>query len=206
MKYHDLILILSMMAAGGAVATPASQAQATGESRHEIPANASSYRRSFAFHRIPDVKMVDMNGSQFSLREGLHGDEPVLLNFIFTRCAAICPQMSATFRHVQEKLGKNRGKVRMVSIFIDPENDTPARLREYAEKYQAGPQWHMLTGNVEDSIAIQRAFGAFRGGSKPDYSPVTFIRAGGADKTWVRLDGLASASDIIREYRMLAGS
>lgn len=206
MKYHDLILILGMLAAGGAVATPASQAQATGEFRHEIPANGNGYRRSFAFYRIPDLKMVDVNGSQFSLREGLHGDEPVLLNFIFTRCTAICPRMSDTFRHVQEKLGKNRGKVRMVSIFIDPENDTPARLRKYAEKYQAGPQWHMLTGNVADSIAIQRAFGAFRGGNNLDYSPVTFIRAGGADKTWVRLDGLASASDIIREYRMLVRS
>jgi len=161
------------------------------------------YTRSATSYHIPDLKLVDMNGASVSLREGLSGNEPIMLNFIFTTCTAICPVMSATFHHVQDQLGPESKKVRMISISIDPENDTPARLREYAGKYHAGPQWKMLTGSAENSIAVQRAFSVYRG-DKMNHAPATFIRAGGADKPWVRLDGFASAPDIIKEYRQLA--
>ena len=42
---------------------------------------------------------------------------------------------------VQAGLGGQRGAVHMVSISIDPEQDTPERLRDYARKFDAGPQW-----------------------------------------------------------------
>ncbi|MFA5240775.1 MAG: SCO family protein [Sulfuricella sp.] len=161
------------------------------------------YARSAAAYHIPDLKLVDMNGAVVSLREGLGGNEPVMLNFIYTSCSAICPVMSATFHHVQDQLGAERDRVRMVSISIDPEHDTPAALKAYAGKFRAGPQWRMLTGSTESSIAVQRAFGVYRG-DKMNHAPATFIRAGGADRPWVRLDGFASAPDIIREYRQLA--
>lgn len=206
MKYHEVILAFGMLSAGGAMALSAGRVYAeTGHHQHHhAMADArSSYQRSVATYTIPDVRLVDMNGAEISLRSGLSGDEPVVLNFIFTSCTAICPVMSTTFQHVQEMLGEERNKVRLVSISIDPENDTPARLREYADKFRAGQQWSLLTGTVADSIAVQRAFGAFRGG-KMNHAPATFLRAGGANNTWVRLDGLASASDIVLEYRKLA--
>ncbi|MDH4284497.1 MAG: SCO family protein [Gallionellaceae bacterium] len=164
---------------------------------------SDSYTRSLASYNIPDLKLVDMNGSAVSLREGLGGNDPVMLNFIFTTCTAVCPVMSATFHLVQTQLGAESSKLRMISISIDPENDTPAKLREYAARYQAGPQWTMLTGSAESSIAVQRAFGTFRG-DKMNHAPATFIRAGGAGKPWLRLDGFASAPDIINEYHRLA--
>lgn len=204
MKYDEFILVLTMLLAGNTVAPRASFAQIeTEHNHHHVMAPASSgYQRSVASYKIPDVKLVDMNGVEGSLRDGLEGNDPIMLNFIFTSCNAICPVMSATFRNVQERLGKERNKVRMVSISIDPENDTPARLKEYAEKFHAGPQWRMLTGSIENSIAVQRAFGVFRG-DKMSHTPVTFLRAKGANSPWVRLDGLASAPDIIKEYRKL---
>ncbi len=161
------------------------------------------YTRSVSAYQIPDVNLVDMSGAMVSLRKVLGGDDPVMLNFIYTSCTAICPVMSATFAGVQDQLGAESKKVRMVSISIDPENDTPAKLQAYANKYQAGPQWQMLTGSAENSIAVQRAFDAFRG-DKMNHSPATFIRAGGANQPWVRLEGFASAEDIIKEYRQLA--
>lgn len=160
------------------------------------------YTRSVTSYQIPDLKLVDMNGAAFSLREVLGGNDPVMLNFIFTTCTAICPVMSATFFHVQDQLGPESNRVRMISISIDPEHDTPEKLRKYASKYHAGPQWKMLTGSAENSIAVQRAFDSFRG-DKMNHAPATFIRAGGADKPWVRLDGFASAPEIIKEYRQL---
>lgn len=178
-----------------------------GEHDHHMHAmhDAASgvYTRSVSAYQIPDVMLVDMSGAAVSLRNVLDGNDPVMLNFIYTTCTAICPVMSATFSGVQDQLGAESKKVRMVSISIDPENDTPAKLRAYANKYHAGPQWKMLTGSAENSIAVQRAFDAFRG-DKMNHSPATFIRAGGANQPWVRLEGFASAEDIIKEYRQLA--
>lgn len=205
MRYQEMMLIFAMMTGGGAL-VGVRMAHAETEHHHHhhhSVAGDSAYQRSSASYDIPDVRLVNMDGAQISLRDGLGGDEPVMLNFIFTSCTAICPVMSATFRQVQENLGEEGGKVRMVSISIDPENDTPARLKEYADRYHAGPQWRMLTGSIEDSIAVQRAFNTYRGG-KMNHEPVTFLRAAGADQPWVRLDGFASADDILREYRQLA--
>ena len=169
---------------------------------HAMPAEADGYVRTQAAYTVPDVKLVDADGAGVPLRSELaEQDKPVILNFIFTTCGAICPVMSATFSQVQAALGPARDAVRMLSISIDPEEDTPAVLKAYAGKYGAGPQWQMLTGSLTDSIAVQRAFDVYRG-DKMSHQPATFLRAA-PGQPWVRLDGFASADDILREYRQL---
>ena len=168
-----------------------------------MPSEQDGYVRTQANYTIPDVKLVDADGAGVSLRSAL-ADKPVILNFIFTSCGAICPVMSRTFSQVQSALGPERDKVRMVSISIDPEQDTPAVLKAYADKYGAGPQWEMLTGSLNDSIAVQRAFDVYRG-DKMNHLPTTFLRAR-PGQPWVRLDGFASAADILREYRQLTSN
>lgn len=206
MKYREAILAITILFALAVSAMSAGRAQAETEHHHHhhVMADSSAYQRLSASYEIPDVRLVDADGVLIPLREVLGGNEPVMLNFIFTSCTAICPVMSSTFRQVQEQLGEERSKVRMVSISIDPENDTPERLREYAAKYGAGPQWRMLTGSVADSIAVQRAFGTFRG-DKMNHAPATFLHMGDSGQPWVRLDGLASAADIVHEYHKLDG-
>jgi protein SCO1/2 len=153
-------------------------------------------------YTIPDVKLVDENGKTVSLRELTDDRSPVMLNFIFTTCTTICPVMTSTFHQVQEQLGENRKDVRMVSISIDPENDTPRKLKEYAAKSMAGAQWTFLTGSLENSLMVQKAFGIFAG-EKMNHKPVTFIRAKGSDTQWLRMEGLAEASQILNEYDKL---
>ncbi|HET7831616.1 MAG TPA: SCO family protein [Gallionella sp.] len=169
---------------------------------HAMPAQRGITARTVESYSIPDIKLVDMDRGEVSLHEALDGKLPVILNFIYTSCTAICPVTTATFQQVQQELGAGRDKVRMVTISIDPENDTPARLKEYAGRYNAGSQWKMLTGTVESSVAVQRAFGVYNG-DKMNHKPVTFLRAEGADKPWVRLDGFASAADIVNELGKL---
>jgi protein SCO1 len=169
---------------------------------HAMPAEADGYVRSQAAYTVPDVKLVNADGSGVPLRSELaEQDKPVILNFIFTTCGAVCPVMSATFSQLQAALGPERDAVRMLSISIDPEEDTPAALKVYAGKYGAGPQWQMLTGSLTDSIAVQRAFDVYRG-DKMNHQPATFLRAA-PGQPWVRLDGFASADDILREVRQL---
>ncbi|MDP1928199.1 MAG: SCO family protein [Thiobacillus sp.] len=167
---------------------------------HAMPSVAEGYVRTLASYAVPDVKLVDADRAGVSLRSQLD-DKPVILNFIFTSCGAICPVMSTTFSQVQAALGRERDTVRMVSISIDPEHDTPEALKIYAKKYGAGPQWQLLTGSLDNSIAVQRAFDVYRG-DKMGHTPATFLRAR-AGQPWVRLDGFASADDILREYHQL---
>ena len=54
------------------------------------------------------------------------------------------------FEQLQEMLGEERNKVHMISISIDPEQDTPTRLREYAKKFGAGPAWQHYTGTLAE--------------------------------------------------------
>jgi protein SCO1/2 len=91
--------------------------------------------------------------------------------------------------------------VHFVSISIDPENDTPAKLTEYGKKFDAGSHWDFYTGTMENSLAIQKAFDAYRG-DKMNHTSVIFMRAA-PNKPWLRLEGFASPDAVIREYRSI---
>lgn len=171
---------------------------------HRAMMQQPGYQRSE--HPYPlreDRRLVDMTGRETTLGQEINADRPVMVNFVFTTCTTICPVMSATFAQVQHQLGPDAEKVRMISISIDPEYDTPERLREYAKRFHAGPQWHFYTGDLADIIAIQKEFGVYRG-NKMSHEPTTLMRKAEGDP-WVRIDGLASAGDIVTEYRQLLG-
>ncbi|MGH8553086.1 MAG: SCO family protein, partial [Methylococcales bacterium] len=153
---------------------------------------AARYSRSVASYEIPDLMMVDMSGTEISLRLLLSYEGPVLLQFIFTTCPAICPVMSQIFSAAQEKFGPDLDRIRMVSISIDPEQDTPARLREYARRFKARPQWIFLTGSLDDIFVVEKAFDVYRG-NKMRHEPITFLRA--SPEEWVRINGLMSAAE-----------
>lgn len=167
---------------------------------HHEMASSAPWVKSTVDYKLPDVKLVRSDGLELSLPNEVDDGKPVILNFIYTSCTTVCPVMSQTFAEVQERLGAEAGGVRMVSISIDPEHDTPARLQEYAKHYNAGPQWRLYTGSMEASITAQKAFDAYRG-DKMNHLPVTFIRSA-PGQPWVRMEGFVSPDDIIREYRL----
>jgi cytochrome oxidase Cu insertion factor (SCO1/SenC/PrrC family) len=70
--------------------------------------------------------------------------------FTFTCCTTHCPQVSGSLARLQKELEGHDG-VLLVSFSVDPEYDTPAVLREYAERYGADPaRWLMLTGKQDE--------------------------------------------------------
>src|SRR5215472_506696 len=94
------------------------------------PGGEARYTRSAADYHPPDVTLVDQAGKRVRLADELAAGDPVLLQFVFTTCSTICPVLSGTFAAVQETLPR----ARLLSISIDPEVDTPARLAEYARR------------------------------------------------------------------------
>jgi protein SCO1/2 len=155
-------------------------------------------RRSTASYSVPDLRLVRQDGVVVSLPHELDDGRPVFLDFIYTTCTTICPLSSQVFAMLQRRLGPDAPKVHLVSISIDPEQDTPARLRDYAGRYQASSSWQHYTGTAEASIATQRAFNAYRG-DKMNHAPLTLYRTA-PGQPWVRLEGFATAEQLLGEY------
>jgi protein SCO1 len=161
-------------------------------------ATSSAVMVSTVSYQIPDVQLVREDGKRVSLVQEMNDGRAVLLNFIFTTCSSFCPLSSQTFAEFQRNLGPDAGSVHLMSISIDPEQDTPARLREYAHKFGAGPGWTHYTGTLAASLSAQRAFGAYRG-DKMSHTPLALLRPA-AGSTWRRIEGFATPDDLLGQY------
>jgi protein SCO1/2 len=87
----------------------------------------------------------------------------VAVAFIYTHCPDICPLLTQKMAKVQDELGADFGpKVAFLSITIDPERDTPAVLKAYAEVFGAKPAgWWFLTGTPRAIRDLTRRYGVF---------------------------------------------
>lgn len=193
---------LSLMAAVACAGLVAARRAAAHEvadphARHHQMAAVRDVTRTLAHYVLPDVQMVRDDGAAVQLADEIDDGRPVVLNFIYTTCTTICPLTSQTFADLQARLGAARERVHLVSISIDPEQDTPARLRAYARKFAAGAEWQHYTGTLAASLSAQRAFNALRG-DKMSHTPVTYVRTA-PGRSWVRFDGFATAEQLLGE-------
>lgn len=169
-------------------------------SQHKVSTD-TPVKRSVIEVQAPAAKLVRQDGANVNFDQEIGGNGPVILAFIYTTCTTVCPVTSQILAQTQALLGKDMEKMRMVSVSIDPEYDTPARLLAYSKKFGAAPQWQHYTGTLASSVAVQKAFGAYRG-DKMNHEPLFFLRAGGK-KSWVKLQGFPSAERLVKEYREL---
>ena len=199
---RSLVVVTSCLAM---LAAPQLSAAESGEAdphaNHKKMMSQSTHRRTVHDYDLGEIGVTLSDSVETTLSELIADDKPVMIHFIFTTCTTICPVQAATFSQVQRKLGDEASEVQMVSVSIDPEYDTPARLQEYAKKFRAGPQWDFITGTSEQMIDVQKAFDAYEG-NKMNHRALTLLKMPGTNE-WVRLEGLISASVIIDEYRML---
>lgn len=98
------------------------------------------------YGEAPNFQLTERSGKPFT-KADLVG-AVWIADFIFTRCPGLCPMLSTRMATLQQKLYDTTSPpVRLVSFSVDPEWDTPERLREYASHYQAHPErWLFLTG------------------------------------------------------------
>jgi protein SCO1/2 len=177
-----------------AVLAPALAAVASGE-------EGARYRRTVARYEVPDVTLLNQDGARVRLPQVLAADKPVLLGFFFSTCTTVCPILSAGFSNLMKTLGAQARELRVVSIATDPDHDTPEVLRGYRKRFDAGPEWELLTGSRKDIDRVLRAFDTYSS-NKTTHRPLSFLRASGGE-SWVRIDGLIRASDLMAEYRGL---
>jgi protein SCO1/2 len=101
----------------------------------------------------PSFSLIDQNNRTITDRD-LRG-HPYVAAFIFTQCAGPCPMMSNKMASLQKTI--RNSNVKLVSFSVDPERDTPAVLKEYADRFGADPKrWHFLTGPTASIYAVAR--------------------------------------------------
>jgi len=110
--------------------------------------------------KMPPFALVDQSGATVN-SESLRG-RVLVVSFVFTTCVEACPLVTAQLARVQARARTEKldGRVRFVSITLDPIIDTPDVLRRYADAYGIDlTTWHFLTGTSDDVARVVRAFG-----------------------------------------------
>ena len=107
-------------------------------------AESTKKAQGFLSSKLFYFNLQDSLAKDFSSEE--LKDKVWLANFIFTSCPSICPTLTKKMRKFQDEF-QEEDLFELVSFSVDPDNDTPQKLREYKKKYHLNSQWHLLTGS-----------------------------------------------------------
>jgi protein SCO1 len=113
-------------------------------------ARATADRELPRLFALPEFALVERSGRPATLA-ALQG-RPWIADFIFTRCAGVCPAMTARMAALRTRLAD--APVRFVSFTVDPGTDTPEVLARYADAAGAGADWWFVTGPERDLHAL----------------------------------------------------
>ncbi len=143
-----------------------------------------------------NVRVFDQTGRERQFYSGLVEGKVVVVNFMFTGCTQVCPMLTSTFGALQQELlRRGMGDVTLISVSVDPENDTPEVLQRYAARMKVKSGWTFVTGNKLDLDRILTIFGV----SAPrDKHTQQFVIGNEAQGRWTRISGLAAVSDLVQ--------
>jgi protein SCO1/2 len=139
---------------------PAAAALAAALVLPSLPARAAPPGSPWGEQYFPNVELVTQDGRTVRFYDDLVRDKHVVVSFIYTSCQRVCGLITANLARVQRELGDRVGKdIHFYSISMDPEHDTPAVLKAYAEAFKARPGWTFLTGSPEAVALLRKRFG-----------------------------------------------
>ncbi|WP_163536658.1 SCO family protein [Gracilibacillus sp. YIM 98692] len=115
-----------------------------------LAACGENYEGDFSYE-VQDFEFINQEGESFTLEE-LEGDFWIA-DFIFTNCETVCPPMTANMARLQRMLDENNIDAQLVSFSVDPSNDTPEILKQYAaDRGGTFGNWNLLTGYSDEEI------------------------------------------------------
>ncbi|WP_294670738.1 SCO family protein [uncultured Fluviicola sp.] len=110
-------------------------------------------RKGFG-HRIQEFSFTDQSGKSYGSKD--LEDKIYVAEYFFTTCGTICPVMNAEMQRVQAAF-KGNNQFKILSFTVDPETDSVAQMKNYADAHGADPtQWHFLTGDKKDLYKLAR--------------------------------------------------
>lgn len=154
----------------------------------EPPANPAA-------HYFQNLALVDQNGRTVDLYNDVMKGHTVVINSFFASCTASCTVMAGNYSHLQKRFPD----LRLVSITVDPENDTPAALKKYAARMKANASWLFLTGSKEQVRAALAKLG-LAVDARDAHSNVLLV--GNLDTgLWKKVLGIAKQEDVATAVR-----
>jgi len=175
-----------------AASAPGSVAEHTQQGPTATPHPPSTAEKYFS-----DVELINQDGQKLRFYSDVLKDKVVIVSSFFTTCTSVCPPMNRNLEKIQEALGERLGKdAFIVSISVDPETDTPLRLKEYARRFHARPGWIFLTGKKENVDWALYKIGQYVE-KKDDHSTIVII--GNEPKgLWKKALGMAKPDELMK--------
>jgi protein SCO1 len=183
------------------------QAQETDPAQKPKPAEPASLKqagpatstseKSGAEKYFSDVELLNQDGKKMRFYSDVLKNKVVIINTFFTTCTSVCPPLNRNFERLQEALGDRLGKdAFLVSISVDPETDTPPRLKEYGRRFHARDGWIFLTGKKENVDWALYKLGQYVE-TKDDHTTIVII--GNEPKgLWKKAFGLAKPEELVK--------
>ena len=147
---EGLCLAAALVLACGPLASNTGQTSAdfAAAPRQEPVQRGDQRKQSDAFSNI---LLYTQHGEPVRFYDDLVKDKVVIINLIYTTCPKICPATTAQLAKVNDSQAPWMGEdVTMLSISIDPEVDSPERLKQYWELFGSKPGWLFLTGDYDE--------------------------------------------------------
>ena len=136
-----------------------------------VAVSASSRSKDEPEQRIPRGKRSDQfanillytqHGEPVRFYDDLVKDQVVMINLMYTTCPTVCPATTANLAKVHKALGEWVGRdILMLSLSIDPEVDTPERLKRFWELFGSKPGWIFLTGDYDEIDRLRHELGVY---------------------------------------------
>lgn len=126
--------------------------------RLPFPGQSQSSQGQFALSAdAQQVALTDQDGNPFRMSE-LQG-KITMLFFGYANCPDVCPATLATWKQVENKLGDQAEQVSFVFVTVDPERDTPERLKKHVRLFS--DNFIALTGNYDELLPIYQAYNVY---------------------------------------------
>ncbi|HXG67010.1 MAG TPA: SCO family protein, partial [Blastocatellia bacterium] len=154
---------------------------------------------------FPNHVLMTQDNKQVRFFDDLLKGKTVMINFAFTACTGVCPPMTANLAKVQAYLADHVGKeINMITISVDPNADTPAELKKYAEKFKVKPGWYFLTGKKENVDAVLAKLGGYVE-DRLKHSSVLLVGNLNTGE-WMKMFAMAKPSEIADAVMKIAAS
>jgi protein SCO1/2 len=109
---------------------------------------------------VPDLEVVNQDGRHVRFNSQVVEGRIAIVTGFFTTCSSMCPITQEKLSQVARLLGSRLGKdVIIVSVSVDSQNDTPARMKDWGEKFHIGPGWTLLSGNRAKVDTLLKSLG-----------------------------------------------
>lgn len=166
------------------------------------PQDSTAKLDAAAAKYFTNTELVDQHGKTHRFYEDLIRGRKVLINFAFTSCKGACSPITKHLSEVQDKLGDRVGKdITMITLSVDPTNDSPQALAKFAKKFGARRGWYFLTGSRENLSLVLKKLGGYV--DNPDAHNTTLLIGDAATGNWTKAPAMSFTDNIVHAVEHL---